>query len=106
MEEFYAALGFAVAARWRGAEGYLILTRGPLELHAYAEETLWPPDNHVACYLRVADADTIHDDWARAGLPARGIPRLTPIEDKWFGMREFALVDPDGNLLRVGTPRK
>jgi hypothetical protein len=30
------------------------------------------------------------------------IPRLTaPIDQPW-GMREFALVDPSGNLVRVG----
>ena len=36
----------------------------------------------------------------RPGRP--GIPRITALEDQPWGMREFALVDPDGNLLRVG----
>jgi uncharacterized glyoxalase superfamily protein PhnB len=27
-----------------------------------------------------------------------------PPEDKPWGMREFAVVDPDGSLLRIGTP--
>lgn len=106
MEEFYTALGFAATARWRGGHGYLILTRGPLELHAHADDGVWPPENPVSCYLRVADADALHAEWARAHLPTRGIPRLTEPEDKWFGMREFTLVDPDGNQIRVGTPKK
>ena len=36
------------------------------------------------------------------GLAAEGIPRVTAPEDKPWGMREFALVDPSGNLIRVG----
>jgi uncharacterized glyoxalase superfamily protein PhnB len=27
-----------------------------------------------------------------------------PIKDTPWGMREFAVVDPSGNLLRIGTP--
>jgi len=41
-------------------------------------------------------------DLAIPGLPKRGIPRMGAIENKHWGMREFAVVDDDGNLLRVG----
>ncbi len=34
--------------------------------------------------------------------PKQGIPRMDAIENKPWGLREFALVDEDGNLLRVG----
>ena len=37
------------------------------------------------------------------GEPASAA-RLTAVEDKPWGMREFAVVDPNGNLLRVGRP--
>ncbi|ETC83740.1 bleomycin resistance protein [Xanthomonas hortorum pv. carotae str. M081] len=37
-----------------------------------------------------------------AELPARGIPRLDPVGDKPWGMREFAIVDENGNLIRIG----
>jgi hypothetical protein len=30
--------------------------------------------------------------------------RLEPPQDTDYGMREFALVDPSGNLVRVGSP--
>jgi len=42
------------------------------------------------------------DDLAIPGLPKRGIPRMDAIENKPLGMREFAVVDEDGKLLRVG----
>ncbi len=38
------------------------------------------------------------------GLPRVGIPRLEPVEDKPWRMREFALIDEDGNLVRIGRP--
>ncbi|MFU1921534.1 class I tRNA ligase family protein, partial [Klebsiella pneumoniae] len=47
----------------------------------------------------VADADK---QAAALGLGGQGIPRITVLEDQPWGMREFALIDPDGNLLRVG----
>jgi hypothetical protein len=34
--------------------------------------------------------------------PQKGIPRLDALADKPWGMREFAIIDPDGNLLRIG----
>ena len=38
------------------------------------------------------------------GLPSSGIPRIDRLENKPWGIREFAIVDPDGNLLRIGQP--
>ena len=54
---------------------------------------------------RVLDAESIYRAFALAELPRRGIPRLDALEDKPWGMREFAMVDPDGNLIRIGQTR-
>jgi hypothetical protein len=52
----------------------------------------------------VDDADALHAEVRRLGLPGEGIPRLpgAPV-DTDYGLREFALVDPDGNLIRIGS---
>jgi hypothetical protein len=42
------------------------------------------------------------DFLAALNLPSEGIPRLTAPVDQPWGMREFTLVDPSGNLVRVG----
>jgi hypothetical protein len=57
------------------------------------------------CYVRVDDADAVHAEWEAIGIPhdeATG-SRLEPPMLTDYGMREFALVDPSGNLLRVGS---
>lgn len=37
-----------------------------------------------------------------ARLPGAGIPRRTATEEKPWGMREIAIVEPNGTLFRVG----
>ena len=81
---------------------YAILRRGTVELHFFTHEELRPAESNAGCYIRVSDVESIYRDFALAELPRRGIPRQDALEDKPWGMREFAIVDPDGNLLRIG----
>lgn len=94
--DFYNALGFETQGRF---PDYLIVRRGTMELH------FWPcRDRTIAeatsCYLRVGDADGLHAEWREAAPAAGG--RANRIEDKPWGLREFAVWDPHGNLLKVG----
>jgi hypothetical protein len=50
----------------------------------------------------VADVDSLYQAFGAAGLPRQGIPRMDLLANKPWGMREFAVVDDDGNLLRIG----
>lgn len=99
---FYDALGFTVRGRYPAPHDYLILRRGDVELHFVQLPDVVPEQSIAACYLRVDDATAVHTAFSRATLPSQGIPRLSPLEDKPWGMREFHVVDPDGTLLRVG----
>jgi catechol 2,3-dioxygenase-like lactoylglutathione lyase family enzyme len=98
---FYARLGFD-GETLGAADDYAILTRGALELHFFMHATLNPAESWAGCYLRVADVDSLYQAFAAAGLPRQGIPRMDLLANKPWGMREFAVVDDDGNLLRVG----
>jgi catechol 2,3-dioxygenase-like lactoylglutathione lyase family enzyme len=98
--DFYRRLGFDGFIHSHG--DYAILMRGSLELHFFAQADLVPEKSAACCYLRVAKVDDIYWDFARAELPPAGIPRQDALENKPWGMREFAVVDPDGNLVRVG----
>lgn len=99
---FYQKLGFE--SWWGGGApwDYEIVSRGNLVVHFFTESGLVPGESDSSCYWRVEDADALHREFSSVGLPTAGIPRLTPPEDQPWGMREFALVDPSGNLIRIG----
>jgi catechol 2,3-dioxygenase-like lactoylglutathione lyase family enzyme len=97
---FYADLGFTVAVP---AEDYLIVDRDGAEIHFVATPELDPWTSSAMCYLHVDDIDGLLDMWREVGLPVLGIPRLTTAEDKPWGLREAALVDPNGTLVRIGA---
>lgn len=98
---FYRRLGFEGDAHPHDA-GYAIVRRGDVELHFFAHPDLDPAACYAGCYLRVGDVDGIYAAMQVAALPQRGIPRIDPVGDKPWGMREFAIVDESGNLLRIG----
>lgn len=98
---FYRALGFEGGAHEFNGD-YAILRRGAIELHFVTHEDLIPTESSAGCYIRVADVETIYRACASAQLPQVGIPRMDALADKPWGLREFAIVDPDGNLLRIG----
>ena len=93
---FYNALGFETLGRY---PDYALVRRGSMELHFWACK-----DRAIceatSCYLQVGDAGAYHAEWADRAGPAGG--RISDVEDKPWGMREFAVWDPHGNLLRVG----
>jgi catechol 2,3-dioxygenase-like lactoylglutathione lyase family enzyme len=99
--DFYRRLGFEGGAHEFNGE-YAIFTRGAIELHFFTHRELNPVESSAGCYIRVQDVEGIYKSWSATGLPRSGIPRMDRLEDKPWGLREFAVVDPDGNLLRLG----
>ncbi|HEY7197399.1 MAG TPA: VOC family protein [Gaiellaceae bacterium] len=102
----YEQLGFEARGAPPETYDYLIVGRGPMiELHFWLDEDVDPLTTAASCYVRVADADALHAEWEASGFepdPATG-SRLMPPTDTDYGMREFALVDRSGNLIRVGS---
>ena len=89
-------LGFSVTLTM---DDYAIVRRDGAEVH------FWRcGDHHIAentsAYFRTGDVDGLHE----ALMPASDGGRVIPPEDKAWGMREFYVIDPDGNLLRFGQP--
>ena len=99
--DFYAMLGFEETGRWEDM-AYLIMVGDKVELHFYGHPGLDPESSHAAAYIRSSDVDRVEARVKDAGLPEEGIPRFHPVEDKSWGMRELAVIDPSGNLLRIG----
>ena len=98
---FYRQLGFEGGARDFN-QAYAILTRGSVELHFFQHPSLIPENSYAGCYIRVADVQSIYRDFALIKLPKAGIPRMERLENKPWGLKEFALLDTDGNLIRIG----
>ena len=99
--EFYKRLGFEGGPH-ESDPGYAILRRGAIELHFFTHRELVPTESSAGCYIRVLDVESIYKSFSSSQLPRCGIPRMDALEAKPWGLREFAVVDPDGNLLRVG----
>ena len=98
---FYQQLGF-YGKVWPAPHNYLILNRGSVEIHFFTHLDLDPAKSSAGCYIRVLDVEEFYQAFANASLSASGIPRMDGLENKPWGMREFAVVDPDGNLIRIG----
>lgn len=98
---FYSRLGFACEVVAPNS-AYAFANRGTLEVHFFLYEDLTPGDSSFGAYFRVNDVDALYREYAALGLPTGGIPRITPLEDKPWGMREFAVIDENGSLVRIG----
>jgi catechol 2,3-dioxygenase-like lactoylglutathione lyase family enzyme len=92
--EHYRRLGFAVRA-WSGG-GYGFATRDGVEIHL----GVVPERNHRAgsAYLFVDDSEALAAQWSAAGVEVHA-----PADTAW-GQHEGAGVDPDGNVIRFGSP--
>jgi catechol 2,3-dioxygenase-like lactoylglutathione lyase family enzyme len=106
--EFYERLGFESNGRWIDGFGYLILTRGTVELHFFHQPDVDPLSTSSSCYIHVDDADALYGEWHALGVehdPATGSRLAPPVHTPW-GQREFALVDGSGNAVRIGSPSR
>ncbi len=93
-------LGFNTV--YKDETGYLLMEREGAELHFWLNRDLDPANNDAGGYLRSSDIDALDTQWGALGLPGSGVPRLVRVENKPWGMRELALIDVDGNLIRAG----
>lgn len=90
----YQRLGFATRSYEGG--GYAYATRDGIEIHL---GTPTVKDGRTSSgYLWVADADGLAEAWRSAGVEVH-----SPEDTEW-GQHEGAVVDPDGNVIRFGSP--
>ena len=102
---FYEAFGFENRGATPDEWDYLIIGRDGIWLHFISMPDLDPLRTVSSCYLYVDDADAVYAAWSAVVVPdAATGSRLEPPVTTDHRMREFAVVDPSGNLLRVGAP--
>jgi len=95
--EFYRRLGFEVE---QYDEGYAwVRTCGWEFFHLAHAPTLDPGASVAAAYVHVSDAD----EWHVAITAAAGDDAaIGGVVDQPWGMREFVVTDPAGNVVRFG----
>ncbi len=107
---FYESLGFEVTYRQKTPNVFAAIRRGPIELQFFTLKGYEPGNSYSTCYVMVSNVDQLYADF-RAGLkqslgriPTRGMPRIGAIGDMSYGVRQFLLTDPGGNIIRIGQP--
>jgi hypothetical protein len=92
----YGRLGFATREYAGGGYGYVTLDG--IEIHLGLVPEVDRSTATSAAYLWVEDADELAQAWRAAGAEVR-LP-----EDTDWGQHEGVHIDPDGNVIRFGSP--
>ena len=91
-------LGFAIR-RLCPEHGFAIVGRDDVEIHRWTCRERRIAES-TSAYFRVDHIDGLHAALAAASDGGT----LGEVADREWGMREFSVTDPDGNLLKFGVP--
>lgn len=93
--DFYTRkLGFEFKSEW---DGYLILSKDEIFVH------LWPTNDpevpkSTGCYINVTEVDALFAEYDQQGV----IHPNGRLKDMPWGMRQFSILDNNGNILHFG----
>ena len=93
---YIAQLGFKELGDY---EGYLIVGLDNIELHFFEFKDLNPYENYGQVYIRTDDIDDLYRSLLDKNITIHPSGHL---QIKPWGQKEFALLDPDNNLLTFG----
>jgi len=93
--DHYRKLGFEVTFF---DDNYAFAEHGSLNLHLDRSEEYGPRPGGGVLYIHCGDADEVALEWRKAGLDVDG-----PADKPW-GKCEGSHIDPDGNIIRFGSP--
>lgn len=91
-------LGFRLVGE-HDFDGYLMVQQDNIQLHFFEFKTLNPDENDGQVYIRTTDIDALYQQLLEKRVPIHPHGHL---QNKPWGQREFALLDPDQNLLTFG----
>jgi catechol 2,3-dioxygenase-like lactoylglutathione lyase family enzyme len=93
--DFYSdKLGFKLISQW---DGYLIFSKDEIFVH------LWETDDEeipksTGCYIKVTEVDALFSSYDAAGI----IHPNGRLADTPWGMRQFSVLDNNGNIIHFG----
>lgn len=99
---FYVqTLGFALEFKFGKPASYAGLTRENVHLHISSSYPYKNNTGHGNLYIQCGDIDAFYER-----LDSAGVQFYSRIGDREYGMRDFAVKDPDGNQIGFGLPIK
>ncbi|OLY90663.1 hypothetical protein SAMN05444008_101318 [Cnuella takakiae] len=95
---YYEQLGFA---QWGHADypDYLMLQKDNIEIHFFLFPALDTKENYGQVYIRTNSIEESYQSYLDQNI---AIHPNAPLQAKPWGIKEFSLIDPDGNLLTFG----
>jgi catechol 2,3-dioxygenase-like lactoylglutathione lyase family enzyme len=80
-------------------EGYLMVKKDKIEIHFFEFKELDPKENYGQVYIRTDNIDSFYQSLLgnKTSIHPNGQLGIRP-----WGQKEFALLDPDNNLLTFG----
>lgn len=78
---------------------YLIVEKDNLQIHFFEFKDLDPKENYGQIYIRTDNVDELYQSMLNNNVDIHPNGHL---ENKPWGQKEFALLDPDNNLLTFG----
>lgn len=78
---------------------YLMIEKDNIQIHFFLFEALNPKENYGQIYIRTNDIEGLYESMLQNKIPIHPASPLTLMP---WGHKEFALLDPDNNLLTFG----
>jgi len=98
-KDFYVnKLGFA-AFGTVDYDNYLMVEKDNIQIHFFEFTELDPKENYGQVYIRTDDIDSLYQSMLDRKLSIHPAGHL---QIKPWGQKEFAMLDPDNNLLTFG----
>lgn len=79
--------------------GYLMIEKDNIQIHFFEFKELDPKENYGQVYIRTNDIDKLYQSMLNKNLSIHPAGHL---QTKPWGQKEFAMLDPDDNLLTFG----
>ena len=80
-------------------EGYLMVEKDDIQIHFFEFKGLDPKENYGQIYIRTNDIDGLYQTFLKNKV---AIHPAGSLQIKPWGQREFAILDPDTNLITFG----
>jgi len=93
--KFYTEkLGFTFHSNW---DGYLIFSKDEIMLHFWTTDDVSIPKN-TGCYINVTEVDKLYASYKLQGV----IHPNGALKDMEWEMRQFSILDNNGNIIHFG----